>query len=59
VVSRTDIEENLYEGRAELNSNAVESAICALRRRLDVEGESSLIETRRGMGYVLRENSVG
>jgi DNA-binding response OmpR family regulator len=54
VVSRGDIEEHLYEGRVELNSNAVDSAVCSLRRRLDPPGAASLIETRRGAGYVLR-----
>jgi DNA-binding response OmpR family regulator len=53
VVTRTEIEEHLYDGRAELSSNAVDSAICALRRRIDVPGSASLIETRRGHGYVL------
>lgn len=54
VVSRGELEEHLYEGRIELSSNAVDSAVCALRRRLDAPG-SALIETRRGLGYVLRE----
>src|SRR4051812_45575211 len=31
VVTRDDIEEHLYEGRVELASNAVDSAVCALR----------------------------
>jgi DNA-binding response OmpR family regulator len=53
VVSRTEIEEHLYDGRIELTSNAVDSAICALRRRIDLSGSPSLIETRRGYGYVL------
>jgi DNA-binding response OmpR family regulator len=55
VVTRGEIEEHLYEGRIELNSNAVDSAVCALRRRLDPPGGESLIETRRGLGYVFRE----
>jgi DNA-binding response OmpR family regulator len=54
VVSRSEIEEHLYDGRVELASNAVDSAVCALRRRIDVGGQPSLIETRRGHGYVLR-----
>jgi DNA-binding response OmpR family regulator len=54
VVSRDEIEEHLYEGRIELNSNAVDSAVCSLRRRLDPPGAPSFIETRRGAGYLLR-----
>ena len=53
VVTRPEIEDHVYGGRVELNSNAVDSAICALRRRIDVAEEPSLIETRRGHGYVL------
>ncbi len=54
VVSRADIEAHLYDGRSEPTSNAVEGAVSALRRRLDVPGCASLIETRRGEGYILR-----
>jgi DNA-binding response OmpR family regulator len=32
----------------------VDSAVCALRRRIDLAGQPSLIETRRGHGYILR-----
>jgi DNA-binding response OmpR family regulator len=53
VVTRSEIEEHLYDGRAELASNAVDSAVCALRRRLDAGSAPSVIETRRGHGYVL------
>lgn len=53
VVSRTEIEEHIYSDEKDLFSNAVESAISALRRKLDAAGCGSLIHTRRGMGYVL------
>jgi DNA-binding response OmpR family regulator len=53
VVSRAEIEEHLYDGRADPVSNVVDAAICALRRRIDRPGAPSLIETRRGAGYVL------
>ena len=36
-------------------SNVVDAAVYALRRKLDVPGEASLVETRRGMGYMIRE----
>jgi DNA-binding response OmpR family regulator len=52
-VSRTDIEAHIYDDRAEWTSNVVDSAICALRRKIDSPGEPSLILTRRRMGYVL------
>jgi DNA-binding response OmpR family regulator len=53
VVTRSDIEDHVYGGKVELNSNAVDSAICTLRRRIDAPDGPSLIETRRGHGYVL------
>jgi DNA-binding response OmpR family regulator len=54
VVTRADIERHIYDDSAELMSNAVDSAICALRRRIEVPGSPSLIRTRRGMGYILQ-----
>ncbi len=54
VVTRQQIEEALYDERTELlSSNVVDSAICTLRRKLDAPGRPSLIQTRRGLGYVL------
>jgi DNA-binding response OmpR family regulator len=53
VVTRSDIEEHIYDEQVQPMSNVVDNAICALRRKLDLPGGSSLIETRRGMGYVL------
>jgi DNA-binding response OmpR family regulator len=54
VVSRTEIEEHIYSDEKELFSNAVESAISTLRKKLEQPGGDALIHTRRGMGYVLR-----
>jgi DNA-binding response OmpR family regulator len=54
VVTRREIEERLYAGQTEIASNAVDSAICALRRRIDGDHGESLIQTRRGHGYLLR-----
>lgn len=53
VLSREQIEARLY---AELDgplSNAVDSAICSLRRKVCPPGTAPLIHTRRGLGYVL------
>jgi DNA-binding response OmpR family regulator len=52
LVSRAEIEEHIYDERIQPMSNVVDNAICALRRKVDVAGAPSLIETRRGMGYV-------
>ena len=53
VVARADIERHIYDDRAEPMSNVVDSAICQLRKKIDTPGAPSLIQTRRGMGYVL------
>lgn len=53
VVSRTEIEEHIYDDRTEAASNVVDSAVCLLRKKIDRPGEPSLIRTRRGMGYML------
>lgn len=57
VVSRTEIEAHIYSDSADLMSNAVDSAICVLRKKISRPGASPLIHTRRGMGYVL-ENEL-
>jgi DNA-binding response OmpR family regulator len=53
VVSRSDIEAHLYGESTELMSNAIDSAISSLRRKLGASDATPLIHTRRGMGYVL------
>ena len=50
VVSRTDIWAHVYDEHTEPMSNAVDSAICVLRKKI---GPPELLHTRRGMGYVL------
>ena len=52
-VSREEIETHLYTSEAAPSSNAVDSAVCSVRAKLDVGGEPSLIQTRRGLGYCL------
>jgi len=54
VVSRGDIERHIYDEAMEPASNVIDSAICALRRKIDLSGKPSLVQTRRGMGYVLQ-----
>jgi DNA-binding response OmpR family regulator len=52
VVSRSEIEEHIYDGQVDPMSNVVDSAVCGLRKKL---GPAPLIHTRRGLGYVLEE----
>lgn len=55
VVSRTEIEDHIYDGNVDPISNVVDSAICALRKKLRTENSAPLIHTRRGQGYVLAD----
>jgi DNA-binding response OmpR family regulator len=52
-VSRTEIEEHIYDDCANHISNVVDAAICNLRKKINLDGEPNLIFTRRGLGYVL------
>jgi len=55
VISRTELETHLYDERADLMSNVIDAAVYSLRKKIDLRGRPSLIETRRGMGYMVRE----
>ncbi len=54
-VPRAELEEHLYDDRSQVFSNAVDSAVCALRATLEEAGCPTLIHTRRKVGYVLTE----
>jgi DNA-binding response OmpR family regulator len=59
-VSRAELEEHLYDDRSPVFSNAIDSAVAALRGKLDAaggEGCSELIRTRRKIGYVLKDGT--
>jgi DNA-binding response OmpR family regulator len=53
IVSRSDIWAHVYDEHTEPMSNAVDSAICILRKKIEPPGAAPLLHTRRGMGYVL------
>ncbi|HEY5954023.1 MAG TPA: response regulator transcription factor [Terrimicrobiaceae bacterium] len=53
VLSREQIEAHLYSESDSPLSNAVDSAVYSLRRKLTPEGDLPIIQTRRGLGYVL------
>ena len=57
VLSRAQIESHLYDDSSEPMSNVVDTTIYALRKRIDRSAEPSLIQTRRGMGYVLHSTA--
>ncbi len=53
VVSRSEIEQHLYDENADLMSNVVDAAVYSLRKKIDLPGRPSIIQTRRGMGYTI------
>lgn len=55
IVTRDEIETHIYNESADLMSNAVDSAICTLRKKVEPPGSPPLIHTRRGLGYTLKE----
>ncbi len=55
MVSRTDIWEHVFEDSTGGKSNVVDVYIGYLRKKLNLEGEADLIQTRRGQGYIVEE----
>lgn len=53
VMSRSQIEAHLYAEQDSPLSNAVDAAVYALRRKLAMPDGTVLLQTRRGLGYVL------
>jgi DNA-binding response OmpR family regulator len=53
LVTRTEIEEHIYDEQVDPMSNVVDAAVCNLRKKLAAANEAPLIHTRRGFGYVL------
>ena len=54
VVTRTMIEEHAWDYDFDSLSNLVDVYIRRLRRKIDIDGKDSLIQTVRGAGYRLR-----
>ena len=57
VLSRENIENNLWNFDYEGGTNVVDVYIRYLRKKIDDGHEHKLIHTVRGMGYVLREET--
>lgn len=55
VLSREQIETNLWSGDYIVGSNVVDVYIRMLRKKVDADHEDKLIQTVRGYGYVLKE----
>jgi len=55
VLSREQIETNLWSGDYIVGSNVVDVYIRMLRKKVDADHDEKLIQTIRGFGYVLKE----
>ena len=55
ILSRAQIEAQLYGESESPLSNAVDAAVYALRRKLSPPNTPPLVHTRRGLGYMLGE----
>ena len=55
VLTRTSIAEHVWDYNFDWQSNVVDVFVGTLRRKLEEDGESRLIHTLRGVGYVLKE----
>ena len=52
MIGRSDIAEHVWDDQYEPFSNVIDVYVRRLRRKLDSPGDSPLIGTRRGEGYV-------
>ncbi len=57
VVSKTMIMEHVWDYNFNPQTNVVEARICCLRDKIDRNFDKKLINTIRGVGYVLKETS--
>lgn len=57
VVSRSMIMEHVWNYNFDPQTNVVESRICRLRDKIDKSFEPKMIQTVRGVGYVLRKDA--
>jgi len=58
VVGRADIAEHVWDGSYDPMSNVIDVFIQRLRRKIDTPGRESIIQTRRGEGYLLTSDQT-
>ena len=56
VVSKTMIMEHVWNYNFDPQTNVVEARICRLRDKVDRDFTKKLIQTIRGVGYVLKDS---
>lgn len=58
VVTRAEIWQHIYDEQSTATSNVVDVYVGYLRKKLDAPGKPRILHTRRGEGYILREESA-
>lgn len=53
VISASNLEEHIYSSGASVSKNSIEVHISAIRKKIAKHTKHSLIQTRRGFGYVI------
>ncbi len=56
VISRTEFSEHVYDMNFDLDSNIIDVYINRLRKKIDKGHDCKLIHTKRGAGYILKED---
>lgn len=55
-LSKTLIMEHIYDYSFDPQTNVVDVLVCRLRNKLDKDFDKKMIQTIRGVGYVLKES---
>lgn len=56
VVTREQIEANIWDNDHDCYSNVIDVYIRYLRKKIDSDGETKMIQTIRGVGYILKSS---
>ncbi|ACZ01922.1 response regulator transcription factor [Streptobacillus moniliformis] len=56
IVSRDQIKDHVYDFYYEGSSNVIDVLIKNIRKKIDLEGSKQIIFTKKGLGYVVKEN---
>ena len=58
VSSQDQLLEHLHHSDTDVSSNVIEVLVSGLRKKIHLDGESQILKTRRGFGYVIEAEEV-
>ncbi len=58
VLSKTMILEHIWDYHFDPQTNVVDVLVYRLRKKIDIPGEQSVIQTLRGVGYIFKNDSI-